>query len=156
MSAFEPQLTKRYDVKDGHTLKVFLETGGYSSLKKTFRSDARTSGGRSESLWLKGRGGAGFPAGMKWSFVPKNTGKPTYLVVNADESEPGTFSDRFLLLNDPHLLLEGIHLRQLRHRLPYLLYIRPGRVQISDRPAERRHEEAKKANYLAKTSRVGV
>ena len=56
---------------------------------------------------LRGRGGAGFPAGLKWSFMPKNSGKPHYLVINADESEPGTCKDREILRNDPHLLLEG-------------------------------------------------
>jgi len=56
---------------------------------------------------LRGRGGAGFPAGLKWSFMPKNSGKPHYLVVNADESEPGTCKDREIMRNDPHLLLEG-------------------------------------------------
>ncbi len=57
---------------------------------------------------LRGRGGAGFPTGLKWSFVPKNTGKPIYLLCNADESEPGTFKDRAILENDPHQLLEGM------------------------------------------------
>ena len=57
---------------------------------------------------LRGRGGAGFPTGLKWSFVPKNTGKPTYLLCNADESEPGTFKDREILENDPHQLIEGM------------------------------------------------
>lgn len=57
---------------------------------------------------LKGRGGAGFPTGMKWSFVPRNTGKPVYLINNADESEPGTFKDRVLLEHDPHLIIEGM------------------------------------------------
>ena len=56
---------------------------------------------------LRGRGGAGFPAGLKWSFMPKDSGKPHYLVINADESEPGTCKDREILRNDPHLLLEG-------------------------------------------------
>src|ERR1043165_5936544 len=57
---------------------------------------------------LRGRGGAGFPTGMKWSFVPKNAPKPTYLLCNADESEPGTFKDRVLIEKDPHLLIEGM------------------------------------------------
>jgi NADH-quinone oxidoreductase subunit F len=56
---------------------------------------------------LRGRGGAGFPAGLKWSCMPKDSGKPHYLVVNADESEPGTCKDREIMRNDPHLLLEG-------------------------------------------------
>ena len=57
---------------------------------------------------LRGRGGAGFPTGMKWSFVPRNTGKPTYIICNSDESEPGTCKDRLLMQNDPHQLLEGM------------------------------------------------
>ena len=57
---------------------------------------------------LRGRGGAGFPTGMKWSFVPKNVDKPKYIVVNADESEPGTCKDRLLIENDPHQLIEGM------------------------------------------------
>ena len=56
---------------------------------------------------LRGRGGAGFPTGMKWGFVPKDTGKPIYLCVNADESEPGTFKDRLIIEKDPHQLIEG-------------------------------------------------
>ncbi|MCK4931771.1 MAG: NADH-quinone oxidoreductase subunit F, partial [Candidatus Aminicenantes bacterium] len=57
---------------------------------------------------LRGRGGAGFPAGVKWGFVPKGTDKPKYLCVNADEGEPGTFKDRYIMTHNPHLLLEGI------------------------------------------------
>ena len=57
---------------------------------------------------LRGRGGAGFPTGMKWGFVPKNAPKPTYLLCNADESEPGTFKDRVIIEKDPHLLIEGM------------------------------------------------
>ncbi|MFQ5750040.1 MAG: NADH-quinone oxidoreductase subunit F, partial [Planctomycetota bacterium] len=56
---------------------------------------------------LRGRGGAGFPTGLKWSFMPKDDGRPHYLLVNADESEPGTFKDRLLMERDPHLVLEG-------------------------------------------------
>jgi NADH-quinone oxidoreductase subunit F len=59
-------------------------------------------------LRMRGRGGAGFPTGMKWSFVPRNTGKPVYLVINADEGEPGTFKDRLCMERDPHLLIEGM------------------------------------------------
>jgi len=57
---------------------------------------------------IRGRGGAGFPAGVKWSFLGKNTGKPTYLICNADEGEPGTFKDRQIMEYDPHLLIEGM------------------------------------------------
>ena len=63
---------------------------------------------RSEGVELRGRGGAGFPTGMKWSFVPRTSPKPKYIVVNADESEPGTCKDRLLMENDPHQLIEGM------------------------------------------------
>src|SRR5882762_4804457 len=78
--------------------------------------DWRLAGARSRGDWivneckesgLRGRGGAGFPTGLKWSFMPKESERPTYLVVNADESEPGTCKDRDILRNDPHKLLEG-------------------------------------------------
>ena len=61
---------------------------------------------------LRGRGGAGFPTGLKWSFMPKEKAKPHYLLVNADESEPGTFKDRLLMEHDPHLVIEGMHDRR--------------------------------------------
>src|SRR5258708_35743611 len=104
----ELQITKRFEPKDSHTLKVFLKTGGYASLKKLFAKKPAEVIEEVKASGLKGRGGAGFPAGMKWSFVPQNTGKPVYLVVNADEGEPGTFTDRFMMFYDPHILLEGI------------------------------------------------
>jgi len=101
-------LTKRYDVEDAHTLDGYLRTGGYGPLRTALgmipadlRATVKASG-------LRGRGGAGFPTGVKWGFVPQDSGKPIYLVVNADEGEPGTFKDRELMERDPHQLLEGI------------------------------------------------
>ena len=104
----EPLSLKRVHIKDGHTLKVYQETGGYASLKKalTMAPDAIIEEVKASSL--RGRGGAGFPTGMKWSFVPKESAKPKYLVCNADESEPGSFKDRYLLERDPHALIEGM------------------------------------------------
>ena len=72
---------------------------------------------------LRGRGGAGFPAGLKWSFMPKDSGKDHYLVVNADESEPGTCKDREILRNDPHLLLEGCLVASLRCMPTVVIFI---------------------------------
>ena len=102
-------LTRLFDVENGHTLAVAKQHGAYSTISKTLfdKSQFEIIQTVIES-GLRGRGGAGFPTGMKWSFVPRNTGKPVYLVINADEGEPGTFKDRLCLTRDPHLLIEGM------------------------------------------------
>jgi NADH-quinone oxidoreductase subunit F len=105
----EPLLLARFGLKDSHTLAVYREHGGYEALKKaldTMTPDQVIDEVKKSAL--RGRGGAGFPTGMKWSFVPKNSPKPKYVVCNADESEPGTFKDRYLMERDPHLLIEGM------------------------------------------------
>ena len=101
-------LSRNFDVPDAWKLSVARARGGYASFEKALRSmtPAQVIDEVKKSR-LRGRGGAGFPTGMKWSFTAKNTGKPTYLVLNADESEPGTFKDRYLMERDPHLVLEG-------------------------------------------------
>ncbi|MEW6210887.1 MAG: NADH-quinone oxidoreductase subunit NuoF, partial [Acidobacteriota bacterium] len=86
----------------------YRERGGYRALEKALAMEQSAVIEEVKTSGLRGRGGAGFPTGMKWSFVPRNTGKPTYLLCNADESEPGTFKDRLLLERDPHLLIEGM------------------------------------------------
>ncbi len=99
----------RIDIPHVNTLKVAREHGAYEFLPTVLKDfdtariidEVKTSG-------LRGRGGAGFPTGLKWSFVPRNTGKPTYLLCNADEGEPGTFKDRDIMRFDPHLLIEGM------------------------------------------------
>ena len=105
----EPLLLKRFKLENSHTLDVYRATGGYVSLKKAFDSmqPAEVTEEVKKSA-LRGRGGAGFPTGMKWSFVPKGSTKPKYVVCNADESEPGTFKDRYLMELDPHGLIEGM------------------------------------------------
>ncbi len=104
----EPLSLKRVDVQDGHTLKVYQDTGGYVQLKKAFGMSPDEIIQQVKESSLRGRGGAGFPTGMKWSFVPKDSPKPKYVVCNADESEPGSFKDRYLLQYDPHALIEGM------------------------------------------------
>lgn len=104
----EKILTKRFDVPNAQSIEVFESTGGYASLKKLFTMTPMQATEEVKASNLRGRGGAGFPAGVKWSFVPRTTGKPIYLCVNADEGEPGTFKDRALMEKDPHLLIEGI------------------------------------------------
>jgi NADH-quinone oxidoreductase subunit F len=102
-------LTKNMHVADLQRIGVYESLGGYKAVVKALREHqpaeitdiVKMSG-------LRGRGGAGFPTGMKWGFVPKGTGKPVYLCVNADESEPGTFKDRLIIEKDPHQLLEGV------------------------------------------------
>ncbi len=104
-----PLLFKDIDTPGLATLDVYRKQGGYATLAETIGKKqpdevieiVKASG-------LRGRGGAGFPAGLKWSFVPKNSPKPKYIVCNADESEPGTFKDRELMELNPHLLIEGM------------------------------------------------
>ena len=92
-----------------NTLEGYLQAGGYRALRHGMEKlDPETITEYVKDSGLRGRGGAGFPTGLKWSFVPKDTGKPIYLCCNADESEPGTFKDREIILKKPHILLEGI------------------------------------------------
>src|ERR671919_1945915 len=100
-------MSGRWDLADGHTLERYLDTGGYEGLKRALTSmtpDEVTEEVKAASLL--GRGGAGFPAGVKWGFCPPGV-FPRYLVVNGDESEPGTYKDRIIMERDPHLLIEG-------------------------------------------------
>jgi NADH-quinone oxidoreductase subunit F len=101
-------LSARFDVKDAHLLAVAREQGAYATLDRLFGMTPDDVTEEVKNSGLRGRGGAGFPAGIKWSFLPKDTGKPVYLTVNADESEPATFKDRYIIVRDPHLLIEGI------------------------------------------------
>jgi len=103
-------LSARFDKKNSHLLEGFRADGGYDTFLSVLsdKRDPDEITGIVKASGLRGRGGAGFSTGMKWSFVPKDTGKPVYLCVNADESEPGTFKDRQILEFDPHALLEGV------------------------------------------------
>ncbi|MGA2260387.1 MAG: NADH-quinone oxidoreductase subunit NuoF [Acidobacteriota bacterium] len=101
-------LTRNIEVPNLTNIDVYESVGGYQGLRKALRefTPAQVTETVKKS-GLRGRGGAGFPTGMKWGFVPKNTGKPVYLCVNGDESEPGTFKDRVIIEKDPHQLIEG-------------------------------------------------
>ncbi len=101
-------LSAKFDTKDAHKIKVAKKHGAYSTLDKLFSMKPEDVTDLVKNSGLRGRGGAGFPAGVKWSFLPKNTGKPVYLTVNSDESEPATFKDRYILVKDPHMMIEGI------------------------------------------------
>ena len=100
-------ITTRWDQADGHTLEGYLRTGGYEGLRKALARTPEDVVDEVKAANLAGRGGAGFPCGTKWGFLPKDV-FPRYLVVNGDESEPGTYKDRILLERDPHQLIEGV------------------------------------------------
>jgi NADH-quinone oxidoreductase subunit F len=104
---FEPVLTRNVGRTEARTVRGYRDTGGYSALARALKLQPEEIVEEVKKSGLRGRGGAGFPCGMKWSFVPRNVDKPKYIVCNADESEPGTFKDRLLMEHDPHQLIEG-------------------------------------------------
>lgn len=142
-------LTEHINVPDINTLAVYRKMGGYRSVEKALKTmtpeevvdEVKKSG-------LRGRGGAGFPTGMKWSFLAKPEGKPRYLVCNADESEPGTFKDRVLMEKIPHALIEGMITSSyaLGARTSYI-YIR-GELMFVLRILEKAIAEAYAAGFL--------
>jgi len=104
-----PLISKRWGIKDSRTIDVYVRYDGYQALEKALKQ--MTPEGIIDEVKksnLRGRGGAGFPTGMKWFFVPKDSPKPKYVICNADESEPGTCKDRPLMEMDPHQLIEGM------------------------------------------------
>jgi NADH-quinone oxidoreductase subunit F len=104
---FEPRLTRDWDDPSVVTLDGYVAKGGYEGLRSALESEPGDLIQLAKDSGLRGRGGAGFPTGLKWGFVPRDTGKPTYVAVNFDESEPGTCNNRELVERDPHRLLEG-------------------------------------------------
>src|SRR6516225_5423942 len=100
-------LSRRFGRPNSAAIDTYLADGGYQAFLKAAKMKPEEVIEEVKISNLRGRGGAGFPAGMKWSFVPRNSPKPKYIVVNADESEPGTCKDRLLMEYDPHLLIEG-------------------------------------------------
>jgi NADH-quinone oxidoreductase subunit F len=103
----DPVLTRYIREANCHTLAFYEKTGGYKALKKAIGMTPEAVVDQVKASGLRGRGGAGFPTGMKWQFVDKKSPKPKYICCNADESEPGTFKDHVLMERNPHLLFEG-------------------------------------------------
>ncbi len=101
-------LSVDWDKPDSFALQTYLASGGYTALPKALKMQPQQIVDEVVKSNLRGRGGAGFPTGMKWNFVRKETSFPKYLVVNADEGEPGTFKDRAIMTNSPHLFVEGL------------------------------------------------
>ncbi|MEM9480156.1 MAG: NADH-quinone oxidoreductase subunit NuoF [Verrucomicrobiota bacterium] len=90
------------------SIGTYTKDGGYKQLKKALKMEPKAITEEVKTAGVRGRGGAGFPAGVKWGFIPPNNEKPVYLICNADESEPGTFKDRYIMHQDPHQLIEGM------------------------------------------------
>ncbi|MDD2943664.1 MAG: NADH-quinone oxidoreductase subunit NuoF [bacterium] len=101
-------LTRNVDFTDQCRIAAAEKRGAYTAVRKALTMTSEALIAEVKASGLRGRGGAGFPTGMKWGFVPRNIGKPVFLLNNADESEPGTFKDRVLLERDPHLVIEGM------------------------------------------------
>ena len=150
MSAFKPVLTQHIYQQDCHTLPFYQSVGGYTALEKVLTMDPEDVIDVVKNSNLRGRGGAGFPAGIKWGFLPKDMVKPTYLINNADESEPGTFKDRLLINKAPHQMLEGMLIAAyaIRCNLAFI-YIR-GEFYKEAEVLEKVLSEAYAANLLGK------
>ncbi len=145
-----PVLTDNWDQDRGWTLAAYEERGGYSALDKAFAMAPDDVIAAVKASGLRGRGGAGFPTGMKWGFIPQDNPKPKYLVVNADESEPGTCKDTPLMMASPHTLVEGVILSSYAIRAhTAFIYVR-GEILHVVRRLQRAVQEAYLAGHLGK------
>ncbi len=145
----QPIITTRFGYDDSHTLERYLATGGYEGLRAALRKPPAQVVDEVKTASLLGRGGAGFPAGVKWGFPPANVW-PRYLVVNGDESEPGTYKDRQLMERDPHQLIEGILIACYAVGLSQaFLYVR-GEMALAQERIAQALNEAYAAGYVGK------
>jgi NADH-quinone oxidoreductase subunit F len=145
-----PILLRARDVKNSRAISTYLRLGGYSAIQKALGMSQLEVIEEVKASGVRGRGGAGFPAGVKWGFVPKDSPKPKYMICNADESEPGTFKDRELILVDPHMILEGIAIASyaIGSNTAYI-YIR-GEFVEEARVLETAIAEAERKKFLGK------
>lgn len=145
-----PVITAHWDDDKPWDIDSYRSHGGYSALAEVLKTDPDEVIETIKESGLRGRGGAGFPTGLKWSFVPQNDGKPHYLVVNADESEPGACKDIPIMLANPHALIEGIimtcHAIRANHAF---VYIR-GEVPHPIRRVHNAVEQARAAGFVGK------
>src|SRR5690242_10125740 len=145
-----PILTKFWDDPQSWTLATYERNEGYQALKKALGMKPEDLVQMTKDSGLRGRGGAGFPTGMKWGFLPKPDGGPRYLVVNADESEPGTCKDIPLMLAAPHFLVEGVAITSFAIGCNHAFIYLRGEVVHVYRRLMRAVEEAYAAGYLGK------
>ena len=150
MSKLKPVLSAHWDQEDSFTIEAYRRNGGYKAVEKALSMDADAVIATVKDAGLRGRGGAGFPTGTKWSFIPQNDGKEHYLVVNADESEPGTCKDMPLLLANPHSLVEGIIIASYAIRANHAFIYLRGEVVHVYRRVLQAIEDAYAAGFLGK------
>jgi NADH-quinone oxidoreductase subunit F len=143
-----PVLSAHWDEPDSYTMAAYKRHGGYEALPKAFGMHQDAIIQLVKASGLRGRGGAGFPTGLKWGFIPQGDGKPHYLVVNADESEPGTCKDVPIMLANPHVLIEGAIIASYAIRATHaFIYVR-GEVLHVVRRLRHAVDEAYEAGYL--------
>ncbi len=147
-SGLTPVITEHWDKPDLYTLAGYERVGGYRALRSALKQDPDAIITQVKDSGLRGRGGAGFPTGLKWSFVPQNDGKPHYLVVNADESEPGACKDIPMMMANPHALVEGVIIASYAIRANHaFIYIR-GEVPNAIRKVANAVEQARAAGFI--------
>ncbi|ALR11594.1 NADH-quinone oxidoreductase subunit F [Mycobacteroides saopaulense] len=145
-----PVLSEHWDEGDSWTLEGYLRHAGYEGLRRALDMEPDAVIAMIKDAGLRGRGGAGFPTGTKWSFIPQGDGRPHYLVVNADESEPGTCKDIPLMLATPHTLVEGIVIAAYAIRASHaFIYVR-GEVISVIRRLQTAVAQAYEAGYLGR------
>jgi NADH-quinone oxidoreductase subunit F len=150
MTQLTPVLSAHWDESDSFTIGGYSRHGGYSAVAKALTMEPDAVIQEIKDSGLRGRGGAGFPTGMKWGFIPQGDNKEHYLVVNADESEPGTCKDTPLMMANPHVLIEGVIIASYAIRATYaFIYIR-GEVVHVVRRLQAAIAEAYAAGHLGK------
>src|SRR2546421_4062001 len=151
MTNYQPTLLAQVGQAESHTLRAYEQAGGYHALKKSLREKSpkevteivKASG-------LRGRGGAGFPTGLKWTFLPANHPGPIYFCLNADESEPGTFNNRVLMEEDPHQVIEGLILSCFATNATTAYFYMRCEYPLAWQRIERAVAECYAAGYLGK------
>lgn len=150
MAAAERRILLKHADEDYYSpgIDSYLEHGGYEALKKALKEKPEDLREAVKDSGLRGRGGAGFSCGVKWSLVDRKSGKPIYLICNCDESEPGTFKDRQLVHKDPHQLIEGIMISAFANNVALsFIYIRE-EMPLGAKVLEKAIEEARKKNFV--------
>src|SRR5205085_11656627 len=140
--------TRRFDMDRSWTLEAYESTDGYQGLRTALERSPDEIIQIVKDSGLRGRGGAGFPTGNKWGFIPQGDGKPHYVVVNADEGEPGTCKDALLMMNDPHQLIEGLVIASYAIRCSHAFIYLRGELVLAGRRLEQAIADAYAAGYL--------